>query len=61
MGKRSRSHVRRWTKEEVKKFSEVLADPVNGFVFCMNRPVLEKLSNSEVYEHIKKSFASMKN
>ena len=53
--------MRRWTKEEVKKFAEVLADPVNGFVFCMSRPVLEKLSNNEVYEHIKKSFASMKN
>ena len=48
--------MRRWTKEEVEKFSEVLADPVNGFVFCLDRLALKKSSNNEVYEHINKSF-----
>ena len=31
-GKEKENHLRRWTKEEVEKFAEVLADPVNGFV-----------------------------
>ena len=53
-GKESR--VRRWTEEEAEKFAKVLADPVNGFVFCLDRLALKKSSNNAVYEHIKKSF-----
>ena len=55
-GKEKESDVRRWTKEEVEKFAEVLADRVNGFTFCLDRLALKKSSNNKVYEHIKKSF-----
>ena len=53
-GKEKESHVRRWTKEKVEKFAEVLTDPVNVFAFCLDRLALKK--SNEVYEHTKKSF-----
>ena len=40
---KSRENVRRWTKEEVEKFFQVLADPDNGCAFC-----LEKFSAEEI-------------
>ena len=41
-GKEKESHVRRWTKEKVEKFAEVLTDPVNGFAFCLDRLASKK-------------------
>ena len=41
-GKEKEKHVRRWTKEEVEKFAEVLADLVNGLAFCLDRLALMK-------------------
>ena len=35
-GKEKESRVRRWTKEEVEKFVEGLANPLNGFAFCLD-------------------------
>ena len=47
--------MRRGTKEEVEKFPQGIADPANGFVFCLENLALKKLSN-QVYDHIKKTF-----
>ena len=47
--------MRRWTKEEVEKFPQGIADPANGFVFCLDNLALKKVSN-QVYDHIKKTF-----
>ena len=55
-GKVKESHVRRWTEEEVEKFTEALDDPVNEFAFCLNTPAQKISSNNEIDEHIKKSF-----
>ena len=51
-GKEKERHVRRWTKERVKKFTEILANPVNGFAVCLERLALKKSPNNEVYKHI---------
>ena len=40
----------------MKKFVEVLADSVNGFVFCLDKLALMKSPNNEFYEDVKKSF-----
>ena len=40
-GKKKARHVRRWTKEEVEKFVYVLADPANGFAFCLDKVALK--------------------
>ena len=56
MAEKGKSHAERWTKEKVETFVEVLAHPVNGFVFCLDRLALKKPSNSEVYKPIKKIF-----
>ena len=40
----------------MEKFTEVLADPINGFAFCLDRLALKKSTNNEAYEHIKKTF-----
>ena len=53
-GKEKESRVRRWTKEEVEKFVEDLANPLNGFAFCLDL-ALKKSSNNEVYTYIQKS------
>ena len=37
----------------MEKFPQVLVDPANGFVFCLDKIAL---SNNEVYEHVKKTF-----
>ena len=39
---------------QIERYS--LSNPVNGFVFCLDKLALKKSSNNEVYEHIKKSF-----
>ena len=39
---------------QIERYS--LRNPVNGFVFCLDKLALKKSSNNEVYEHIKKSF-----
>ena len=54
-GKKEDKNVKRWTKEEVEKFAEVLADPANGFAFALDKLALKKSSNNELYEHIKKN------
>ena len=43
-------------KKKWKSLLRFLADTVNGFAFCLDRLALKKSSNSDVYEHIKKSF-----
>ena len=48
--------MERWTKDAMEKFPQVLVDPANGFVFCLDKIALKKLSNNEVYEHVKKTF-----
>ena len=40
----------------MEKFPQVLVDPANGFVFCLDKIAFKKLSNNEVYEHVKKTF-----
>ena len=55
-GKEKENHVRRCAKEEVEKFTEVLANPVNGFAFCLDRLASKKSSNNEVYENMTKTF-----
>ena len=52
-GKEKERHVRRWTKEEVEKFTEILANPVNGFAVCLERLALKKSPKKKVYKHIK--------
>ena len=38
---------RRWTKEEIEKFSEILADPTNNYAAS-----LEKLSKSRIMNYL---------
>ena len=47
-GEEKEIHARRWIKEEVEKFAEVLADHVNGFAFCSDKLALKKLSKNKV-------------
>ena len=47
---------RRWTKEEIEKFSEILADPTNNYAASLEKLALKKSSNNELFEHIKNTF-----
>ena len=47
---------RRWTKEEIEKFSEILADPTNNYAASLEKLVLKQPSNNELFEHIKNTF-----
>ena len=47
---------RRWTKEEIEKFSEILADPTNNYAASLEKLALKKLLNDELFENIKNTF-----
>ena len=47
---------RRSTKEEIEKFSEILADPTNNYAASLEKLALKKSSNNELFEHIKNTF-----
>ena len=47
---------RRWTKEEIEKFSDILADPTNNYAGSLEKLALKKSSNNELFEHIKDTF-----
>ena len=47
---------RHWTKEEIEKFSEILADPTNNYAASLEKLALKKSSNNELLKHIKNTF-----
>ena len=47
---------RRWTKEEIGKCSEILADATNNYAASLEKLALKKSSNNELFEHIKNTF-----
>ena len=47
---------RRWTKEEIEKFSEILADTTNNYAASLEKLTLKTSSNNELFEHIKNTF-----
>ena len=51
--KESQKH---WTKEEIEKFSEILADPTNNYAASLEKLALKQPSNNELFEHIKNTF-----
>ena len=51
-----KKHSRRWSKQETLKFSEVLADPDNGFLQSLEKLALKNSSNDEVFRIIKDIF-----
>ena len=60
-GKGKESHVRRWTKEEMENFANVLADPVYGFAFCLDRLALKKCQTTKFTNTKRKALTLMKN
>ena len=44
---------RRWTKEEIEKFSEILVDPTNNYAASLEELALKKSSNNQLFEDIK--------
>ena len=51
-----RKSQRRWTKEEMEKFSEILADPTNNYAASLEKLALKKSSNNGLFEHTKNTF-----
>ena len=47
---------RHWTKEEIEKFSEILADTTNNYAASLEKLTLKTSSNKELFEHIKNTF-----
>ena len=47
---------KRWTKEEIEKFSGILADTTSNYVASLEKLALKNLSNNELFEHIKNTF-----
>ena len=47
---------RHWMKEDIDKFSEILADPANNYGASLEKLALKKLLNNELFEHIKNTF-----
>ena len=45
-----------WMKEEIEKFSEILADPANNYAASLEKLALKKLLNNELFEHVKNTF-----
>ena len=43
---------KRYTKEEIEKFSEILADLINNYDASLEKLTFKKSSNNEVFEHI---------
>lgn len=56
MAAKKQSSARRWTKDEVELFAQVLADPSDGFAHAIDRLALKKSANNEVYEHLQTEF-----
>ena len=54
--KKDKDCARRWTKEEVEKFAEILCEPSNNYAVALEKLALKNSSNNEVFECIKKSF-----
>ena len=54
--KKSKDCARRWTKEEVEKFQEILSEPSNKYSVALEKLALKKSSNNKVFECVKKSF-----
>ena len=54
--KRKTDCARRWTKEEVQKFGEILSEPSNNYAVALEKLALKNSSNNEVFECVKKSF-----
>ena len=50
---------RRWTKEEIEKFSEILADPTNNYAASLEKLSLRNSSNNELLKHIKNTFEKL--
>ena len=46
----------RWPKEEIEKFSDILADPTNNYAASLEKLTLKKTSSNELFEHIKNTF-----
>ena len=51
-------NARRWTDVELDAYADVLADPENSFAATLDKLVLKKSSNNEVFEHIQKELAA---
>ena len=51
-------NVRRWTDVELDAYADVLADPENSFAATLDKLVLKKSSNNDVFEHIQKELAA---
>ena len=48
--------AQRWTDVELDVYADVLADPENSFAATLDKFVLKKSSNNDVFEHIQKKF-----
>ena len=46
----------RWTKEQIEKFSEILAAPIKNYPASLEKLALKKSSNNELFEHVKNNF-----
>ena len=51
-------NARSWTDVEFHAYADVLADPENYFAATLDKLVLKKSSNNEVFEHIQKELAA---
>ena len=51
-------NARRWTDVELDAYADVLADPENSFAATLDKLVLKKSSNNDVFEHIQKELAA---
>ena len=48
---------RNWTADEKRVFCEILVDPNDGFIYKLERLVLNKFSNRELFEQVFKQRA----
>ena len=51
-----KENQRRWPKEEIEKFSGILADPTNNYAASLGKLALKKSSSNKLFEHIKNTF-----
>ena len=51
-------NARCWTDVQLYAYPDVLADPENCFMATLDKLVLKKSSNKEVYEYIQKELAA---
>ena len=54
--RKCKENQRRWKKEKIEKFSEILADPTNNYAPSLEMLALKKSSNNELFELIKNTF-----